>query len=76
MSALAERELKSEPIWEADCLLTVCTRHPLAQKRTVLPDDLAGYIELVNDDADAPYLPAHERRRHKTAEARTLRQIL
>ena len=75
MSALAERELKREPIWEADCLLTVCTRHPLAQKRTVLPDDLAGYIELVNDDADAPYLPAHERRRHKTAEARTLRQI-
>ena len=56
MSALAERELKSEPIWEADCLLTVCTRHPLAQKRTVLPDDLAGYIELVNDDADAPCL--------------------
>ena len=73
MRALDERELKSEPIWEADCLVTVSAKHPLAQKRTILPDELSGYIELVNDDADAPYLPAYERRRHKTLAAPALR---
>lgn len=75
MRALDERELKSEPIWEADCLVTVSAKHPLAQKRTILPDELSGYIELVNDDADAPYLPAYERRRHKTLAAQALRQV-
>lgn len=75
MRALDERELKSEPIWEADCLVTVSAKHPLAQKRTIPPDELFGYIELVNDDADAPYLPAHERRRHKTLAAQAMRQV-
>jgi len=75
MRALDERELKSEPIWEADCLVTVSAKHPLAQKRTILPDELSGYIELVNDDADAPYLPAHERRRHKTLATQAMRQV-
>lgn len=75
MRALDERELKSEPIWEADCLVTVSAKHPLAQKRTILPDELCGYIELVNDDADAPYLPAHERRRHKTLATQAMRQV-
>ena len=75
MRALDERELKSEPIWEADCLVTVSAKHSLAQKRTILPDELSGYIELVNDDADAPYLPAHERRRHKTLATQAMRQV-
>ena len=73
--ALAERELRSEPIWEADCYVTVSAKHPLAQKRAILPDDLSGCIELVNDDADVPYLPAHERRRYQTGGTRLLRQI-
>ena len=73
--ALAERELRSEPIWEADCYVTVSAKHPLAQKRAILPDDLSGCIELVNDDADVPYLPAHEQRRYQTGGTRLLRQI-
>ena len=73
--ALAERELSSEPIWEADCYVTVSAKHPLAQKRAILPDDLSGCIELVNDDADVPYLPAHEQRRYQTGGTRLLRQI-
>lgn len=73
--ALAERELRSEPIWEADCYVTVSAKHLLAQKRAILPDDLSGCIELVNDDADVPYLPAHEQRRYQTGGMRLLRQI-
>ena len=73
--ALAERELRSEPIWEADCYVTVSAKHPFAQKRAILPDDLSGCIELVNDDADVPYLPAHEQRRYQTGGTRLLRQI-
>lgn len=73
--ALAERELRSEPIWEADCYVTVSAKHLLAQKRAILPDDLSGCIELVNDDADVPYLPAHEQRRYQTGGTRLLRQI-
>lgn len=75
MRALDERELKSEPIWEADCLVTLSSKHPLAQKRTILSDELSDCVELVNDDADAPYLPTHERRQHKTAAARMMRQV-
>ncbi len=75
MSALSERELKGELIWESDCLVTMSGRHPLAQKRVIAPEDLYGHIELVNDDADEPYLPIHERRRHKAGAARALRQV-
>ena len=56
MRALEERHLLSELIWEADCLVTVSARHPLAKKRSVEPEALSELIELVNDDADAPYL--------------------
>lgn len=56
MRALEERHLLSELVWEADCLVTVSARHPLAKKRSVEPEALSELIELVNDDADAPYL--------------------
>jgi len=60
--ALEERHLRSELIWEADCLVTLSEKHPLAKRRNVETEALGDLIELVNDDADAPYLPDAGRR--------------
>lgn len=53
--ALEERHLLSELIWEADCLVTLSARHPLAKRRSVDAEALRALIEIVNDDADRPY---------------------
>lgn len=55
---LAEKSLRSEPIWEFSYLALLSRRHRLAEKRPLAEADFADCLEIVHGDEAVPYLPA------------------
>lgn len=55
---LKEKHMKSELIWEYECLVLMSAEHPLAQKPELHRDDLAEYLELSHGDTAIPYVDA------------------
>lgn len=54
---LAQKRLRSKPIWEFSYMLLVSEKSPLAGKRQVHPEDVDGWTELVHGDAENTFLP-------------------
>jgi DNA-binding transcriptional LysR family regulator len=53
---LAEKKLKTDLIWEFECLVLMSKQHPLAQSKKINPSDLSQFIEIVHGDNIIPYL--------------------
>jgi DNA-binding transcriptional LysR family regulator len=53
---LAEKKLKTDLIWEFECLLLMSKKHSLAQAKKINPGDLSKFIEIVHGDNIIPYL--------------------
>ncbi len=56
LSLLADKELKSEEIWDFSYLVLMSEQSELAVKETVTAADLENYIEVVHGDISVPYL--------------------
>ncbi|MGN0675808.1 MAG: LysR family transcriptional regulator, partial [Oscillospiraceae bacterium] len=56
LSLLADKELKSEEIWDFSYLVLMSEQSELAAKETVTAADLENYIEVVHGDVSVPYL--------------------
>lgn len=70
-SALTERSLQVEPIWEFSVVALMSRNHPLAGKAAVREGDLAPYAEILYGDATIPSLPVNQAREiAQAAEAR------
>ena len=54
---LAQKRLRSKPIWEFSYMLLVSEKSPLAGKGQVHPEDVDGWTELVHGDAENTFLP-------------------
>jgi len=62
LSALAERSLLHEPVWEFACLAILNKRHPLAGKPQITERDLSDYTEVLYGDGSIPALPVNQAR--------------
>lgn len=56
LSLLADKELKSEEIWDFSYLVLMSEHSELAAKENVTSADLENYIEVVHGDVSVPYL--------------------
>jgi DNA-binding transcriptional LysR family regulator len=61
-SALAERSLVSEPIWEFACVAILSKQHALADRLTISNRDLADCTEILYGDGSIPALPINQAR--------------
>lgn len=62
LSALSERSLLYEPVWEFACLAILSKQHPLAEKSVITNRDLAAYTEILYGDGSIPSLPVNQAR--------------
>ena len=70
LSALAERELTSEPIWTFEYLALMSGKHPLAGEPVLDFSMLQRYTEIVHGDLSVPARPVSEVRMQRQAEER------
>ncbi len=61
-SALAERSLISEPVWEFSCVAILSNRHELANHPSLVNRDLADCTEILYGDGSIPSLPVNQAR--------------
>ncbi len=64
---LKEKHMKSELLWEYECLVLMSAEHPLAQKTEIHREDLADYLELSHGDTAIPYIDAAKMRNDITS---------
>lgn len=64
---LKEKHMKSELIWEYECLVLMSANHPLAHKQDIHRDDLAEYLELSHGDTAIPYIESGKVRNEMNA---------
>ena len=64
---LAEKDLRSDPIWEFEYLVVMSKQHPLAAAKKIRYSELGKYTEIMHGDTSIPYLPSGETKR--TAES-------
>ena len=62
ISALSERSLVSEPIWEFACVGILAKKNPIASQAQVNNRDLADCTEVLYGDASIPALPVNQAR--------------
>ncbi|NTU77154.1 MAG: hypothetical protein HGA90_05000, partial [Alphaproteobacteria bacterium] len=62
LSALSERSLVFEPVWEFACVAIVGKHHALAQQQQISNRDLAACTEVLYGDASIPALPVNQAR--------------
>ncbi len=62
LSALEERGLKYEHIWDFEYLALMSRRHPLAAVPEISYSDLRQFTEIVHDDNSVPAMPVSEAR--------------
>lgn len=70
LSALTERSLQYDPIWEFAYLALMSKHHPLAGQDTIDFPDLQKYTEIVHGDLSVPALPVAEARQLAQANER------
>ena len=56
-SMFLEKNLVAETITEFSYVLAMSSKHPLAKKETILPEDLSEYVEIIHGDPYVPSLP-------------------
>jgi DNA-binding transcriptional LysR family regulator len=62
LSALTERSLQFQPIWEFSYLALMSKLHPLARREPIDFPDLQKYTEIIHGDLSVPALPVAEAR--------------
>ncbi len=62
LSALEERGLKYEHIWDFEYLALMSRKHPLAAAPEISYSDLRQFTEIVHDDNSVPAMPVSEAR--------------
>ncbi|MEG1912311.1 MAG: LysR family transcriptional regulator [Cloacibacillus sp.] len=62
LTAIHERSLKSERLWEFEYMALMSKRHPLAMAPEVTYSGLRHYTEIVHDDNSVPAMPVSEAR--------------
>lgn len=62
LSALAERSLVSETVWEFSCVAILSNRHALANRPSLANRDLADCTEILYGDGSIPALPINQAR--------------
>lgn len=63
---LKEKHMKSELIWEYECLALMSRTNPLARKETLTLEDLKDSVELSHRDMAVPYIDASRMRNEMT----------
>ena len=59
--------MKSELIWEYECLALMSASHPLARKPEIRREDLSDYLELSHGDTAIPYVDASKMQNEMTS---------
>ncbi len=56
MRSMTEKDLRFEPVWQADYLALMSLEHPLAEKAMLSTQDLADCVEITAGDEEVPYV--------------------
>jgi len=73
LNMLHEKELRYETLFEFEHLLLLSKKHPLAEKETILQEDLRDFIEIAHGDPYVPSLPVTEVRKAEFSDSVTKR---